>query len=1019
MRGIRVISLFIIFSLICECSVYADTYSKFLSQNVGKNCEAFIQKQYKKSKIPDMFVVVVNGNKTIYSKGFGNVSDNTLFELGSTSKAYTALGILKLEEESLIDLNAPVDKYLPGFIMTYKGKPAHIKIEQLLHHTSGISSNTIGDIPVSNQPDALKKTVELLVGKELESNPGDRFSYATINYDVLGLVIEKVSRQSFENFMRNEVFLPLGLNNTFAGRQPELEKRIIEGYKIGYGRSLLYKAPQYRGNVPAGYIITNGKDMATWLKQQINIHQADNSLGKAIEKAHMPDRTVPPDSDGGSYGGGWIVYQKGGGEYSHGGENPNYSSYVIFRPEEQLGVAVLCNMNSSYAGTIARGVMDIMLGNTPKQKTKDMYRSLDYIAVAIICISIPFLITSLYYLLNILYQIVCKNRRLAGARINVFWALLKIAATITIHASSLYMIPWILFDGLPWNFIKVWAPQSIIVSLCLIFSAGSIFTVYYYLNRIFPRDDDKSFFSVITLSVLSGFGNALIIFIINLVLSQFDPDDKHLDVGLLFYFIIGIVIYVLGQRIVRLKLITVTNNIVYKKRVNLIERIQKTSYQDIENLEKGDLIACLNNDTEIISTFANIIITAVANSVTLICCFIYLGMVNLWGVLVSIVIAALALTMYYFVGISAEKLWDKVRDNQSLFIRYINDLAYGFKELSLNRSKREGFNNDILESCRTYRDKNIDGNFKFANVFVIGELLFTFVIGAVVFLFPLLFKEIEGSELIQYVFIFLYMTGPIHGILDSIPEVMHVKISWKRIKGLEKYLSEFKVKPEERECEQIKNVCIELKDIEYSYKNCDDLEFKVGPVNCSFKPGEITFITGGNGSGKSTLAKLITGLYRPDKGKVFINGAAVNEEGLGKYYSAIFSDYYLFNKLYGIDWKHKVEEIRNKMKRFRIENKLTISNGELSTTKLSTGQRKRIALMISYLEDRPIYLFDEWAADQDPEFRRIFYNQILPELKKKGKTVIAITHDDGYFNTADKVIKMEMGEIKEVTYEKN
>ncbi len=185
----------------------------------------------------------------------------------------------------------------------------------------------------------------------------------------------------------------------------------------------------------------------------------------------------------------------------------------------------------------------------------------------------------------------------------------------------------------------------------------------------------------------------------------------------------------------------------------------------------------------------------------------------------------------------------------------------------------------------------------------------------------------------------------------------------------------------------------------------------MGPVNLEVKRGEILFIIGGNGSGKSTLANLLTGLYNADDGTVEINGNRINNIELGELYSTIFSSNHVFKKLYGIDTINKKEQIDYLLKLLKLEGKVNIENGIFSTISLSNGQRKRLSLMKCLLEDSQIYLFDEWAADQDPEFKKAFYRELLPQMKKNGKIIIAITHDDNYFDMADKVMKLDMGKV--------
>jgi putative ATP-binding cassette transporter len=195
----------------------------------------------------------------------------------------------------------------------------------------------------------------------------------------------------------------------------------------------------------------------------------------------------------------------------------------------------------------------------------------------------------------------------------------------------------------------------------------------------------------------------------------------------------------------------------------------------------------------------------------------------------------------------------------------------------------------------------------------------------------------------------------------------------------------------------------------------DEKGFLLGPISFSWQPGELIFIIGGNGSGKSTLAKLITGLYPPLSGAIYLNGKRITQDNVEWYrqhFSAIFYDFYLFDSFLGFDRPNLDQEVENYLMQLQLAHKVTIKNGVLSTTELSQGQRKRLALLTAYLEDRPIYVFDEWAADQEPRFRELFYKQILLQLKERGKIVIVISHDDRYFHLADHIIKLDYGAVE-------
>jgi len=259
--------------------------------------------------------------------------------------------------------------------------------------------------------------------------------------------------------------------------------------------------------------------------------------------------------------------------------------------------------------------------------------------------------------------------------------------------------------------------------------------------------------------------------------------------------------------------------------------------------------------------------------------------------------------------------------------------------------------------------------------------------------------------------------GPIFMIVSAIPHLFRVNSSIGTLYNLEEELDaagKGEERVSKREITTFKEIRYE--EVVFQYRDAEKTSiFTLGPLNFSIRSGEVLFIVGGNGSGKTTLLKLLTGLYYPDSGKIILDGRLLTQPQYPPYremISPIFSDFHLFERLYGFDDvnEDKVNELLAVMD---IHQKTEVVDKQFTTIHLSTGQRKRIAMVVALMEDRPIYAFDEWAADQDPAYKDYFYEVLLKDLKAKGKTVIAISHDDRYFHHADRVLKMEFGKFIE------
>jgi putative ATP-binding cassette transporter len=294
------------------------------------------------------------------------------------------------------------------------------------------------------------------------------------------------------------------------------------------------------------------------------------------------------------------------------------------------------------------------------------------------------------------------------------------------------------------------------------------------------------------------------------------------------------------------------------------------------------------------------------------------------------------------------------------------------------------------------------------------------LLGAVVFVAPNLSDTLGGASIAKTTTALLFVVGACFGLVQSIPILLNANAAANRIDQLEKSLMATLVEHERRVIAAPKRFeQIEMRNIEFRYTDrFSDTVFKIGPIDFTLRRGELVFIVGGNGSGKSTFLRVFSGLYPPDSGEVLLDGRPVNNANRDEYrglMSAIFFDYHLFQRLYGIP-DAAPSDVDRLLAQFRLADKTSLTKGEFRTLDLSGGQRRRLALIVSLLENRPIMLLDEWTAEQDPEFRLKFYDELLPDMMRAGATIVVITHDDRYLDELHlpaRRIKMDYGRIVE------
>ncbi|MFJ7971806.1 serine hydrolase domain-containing protein [Psychrobacillus sp. NPDC096389] len=468
-----VVMIFILFS-----GFAAQSYA--LSDSKSEAIQALLDDACRISGVPGMSISILADDEVFYfSSGYADrekglsASENTLYELASVSKAFTGMGILLLEEQGLLSMTDPIQKYLPWLTLKYQGKPIDMKsltLNNFLHHTSGLTNiGHIQNIPQGSTPDMLQKTVETLVDAELEFSPGEQYSYGTVNYDVLGLVIEIVSRQSYEDFMREQVFLPLGLHQTYVYKEDaQASGQLAQGYRSSFSITTPFNAPDYAGNKPAGYIISNAKDMARWMGIQMSMVQdIPNIFHKVIEKSHRGDMSVSAVNDM-YYAAGWAV-NADQTFIEHTGGNPNFRTEVALLPKERTAVCLLSNGANTNINLVLK-VKNILDGNLTQSYEISGTQLLDIILSST---------TILLCLLAVLLFLLGLRKR----KTNEHQPMPKKRTIVTIIFLIATIAQCIMFFALDWSTVLIWQTYSVLTALISSTLLTASITWFVYTHR--------------------------------------------------------------------------------------------------------------------------------------------------------------------------------------------------------------------------------------------------------------------------------------------------------------------------------------------------------------------------------------------------------------------------------------------------------------------------------------------------------------------------------------------------------
>ncbi len=525
----------------------------------------------------------------------------------------------------------------------------------------------------------------------------------------------------------------------------------------------------------------------------------------------------------------------------------------------------------------------------------------------------------------------------------------------------------------------------------------------------------RLFIPAVLCSLGAGAASAGLLAFINRALSGDPTSTPWLPIGFAL-----LALLVLLTRVVSNVLLTqLHEGTMYELRVDLCRRILATPLRRLEELGTPRLMASLSDDVHVISNSLLLMPTLVSHIAVIGGCLAYMAWLSWPAFLGVLAFMGLGVLTYWLPARYIVRLLRITRDTQDVLYKNFRALTEGLKELKLHRERRTAFLREDLEDTASQlrrlrtRSSNLDSVNK-----IWGSLLFFILVGLLLFLFPH-FTVVDRATLTGYTLTVLFLQQPLDTLINGVYLISQGNIALTKIQqlGLGDPEHPGDAPPQAPAVGTFQQ--LELVDVTHSYhREHEDRAFTLGPVRLTLRRGELVFLVGGNGSGKTTLAKLLTGLYRPESGEIRLNGEPVTEarsEEYRQHFSTVFSDFFLFERMLGLTPPDLEERVREYLLQLQLDRKVRMVDGVLSTTALSQGQRKRLALLTAWLEDRPIYVFDEWAADQDPTFKRVFYEELLPELRRQGRTVVVISHDDRYFHLADRLIRLESGQLREDT----
>lgn len=517
------------------------------------------------------------------------------------------------------------------------------------------------------------------------------------------------------------------------------------------------------------------------------------------------------------------------------------------------------------------------------------------------------------------------------------------------------------------------------------------------------------FIGVILLTLLSAvLGIAMIAYINSEMISAINSSFSVLP-GFLLQLVLLMAVTLAAQ----LALTLLGHRFVWRLRGEFIKRILDTRVERLEQIGNAQLLAGLTSDIRAITIAFVRLPELIQGVIITLGSALYLAWLSPKMLLVSSLWMAVTLVGGWLLVSRVYRHMAKLREVEDDLYRDFQTVTEGRKELHLNRERAQLIYETVYqEDANAYRHHIVRADTYHLSAVNWSNIMTLGAIGMVFFMANSL-GWANTAVAATFSLTLLFLRTPLLSAVGALPTLISAQVAFRKLNAfnLAPYQEGFHTLPPLAEWRTL-----ELRDVRFHYGQNG---FEVGPINLTLRRGELVFLIGGNGSGKSTLAMLLTGLYQPHGGTLLLDGKPVGANELDrwrKHFSAVFTDVHLFDRLIGREGvPANPKLVQAWLERLKMQDKLKIEGNKILNLQLSKGQTKRVALLLAAAEERDVLLLDEWAADQDPHFRRIFYRELLPWLQASGKTVFAISHDDHYFIHADRLLEMREGKLSELT----